>query len=815
MENTPTPPGSADPTAVAPPNAKGWPLYKLPNTEAAPRVIAERFEVGPLLGTGGMAWVYECKDRALRCRAAVKVLKDRSADARRRFLDEACILANLHHPHLVQVLGVGEPDDGAPFMALEILPGRSLEDRLMSEGPLPWREIVELATQAASALEALHRAGVIHRDVKPSNLVQIRGRTDRPLVKLIDLGLAKVRDWQQVQGAGFTPPPRHPTDVGLVVGTPGFYPPEAALVAADPRFDTFALGATIFLLCTGALPDLQDPRTMNDVRPEAGIPSELDALVASALAVVPDERIATAAEFQRRLAAILAAHTEDTEPLLFDGCYELIEVLGIGGKAEVHRAYHHDALRYVALKLLSEESCANPDERRRFVCEARALAAVAHPSLPTLIDCRTGMKRKRPFIAMSLARGRSAGDFMLPTTRLPPESVIAVGEQIGGALAALHAHGILHRDIHGSNVLVDLQENKVAATLIDVGMAGFTDRFYAKVEQRYPTPPGAREKPGKIGVETLDWTAPEIKAGHGWNEKCDVYSLAHLLYRILTGKRPFAGKEGALVSPREIRPDCPAALAGAISGGLERDPTLRLDLRGLLVGLQAAADAITEAADDDEADAETVSAPATRPAPGLVTTKTASAPATRPAPGFVAAATVSAPAACPAVEPAPPPPPVAPATPQQLDPPASVSLPSRVWPRMAATAVVVVTALGGAWWTSRSPTPSPDLATRPSTPAVSTDEPTPARIETPQAPAPLPAVGDALAAAAPDLRRCAVLAGGLLMLEFVVQEGSDRFAAVHVMNAPRNDVGPCIREATAAIVFAPTEPQIFAMEYTP
>jgi serine/threonine protein kinase len=97
----------------------------------------------------------------------------------------------------------GKTEDGAPYMVLEYLPGCSLDERLRDGGPIPWREAVQVATQVARALEVLHRLGVIHRDVKPSNIMQLDSATGQLVVKLLDLGIAKVHDWQRVQAAGF------------------------------------------------------------------------------------------------------------------------------------------------------------------------------------------------------------------------------------------------------------------------------------------------------------------------------------------------------------------------------------------------------------------------------------------------------------------------------------------------------------------------------------------------------------------------------------------------------------------------------------
>ena len=759
-------PATASPATVK--HAKGWTLYPERSSEMTGVVLDQRFEIQARIGAGGMASVYVCKDLALHGLVAVKVLRDDRADARRRFADEARLLANLRNPHLVQVLAVGETAEQAPYMALEYLPGRSLDERLRLEGPLPWREVVELAGQVAGALEALHEAGVIHRDVKPSNIVQLRSAAGRPVAKLIDLGVAKVHDWARVQVAGFTPAPRYRTDIGKVVGTPGFYPPEVSLAVADPRFDTYALGVTIYALCTGAMPDPGELRRMIEVRPACVVPPELEALVAAAMAILPEDRVATADEFQRRLEAIRLAHAEDAEPFLFDGCYELLELIGVGAKAEVYRAYHRDAARYVALKLLGDRSKLDFEERLRFAREARVLGAVWHPSLPELIDCRTATKRQQPYIAMALVKGRRAGEFCIAGHTLLFADVIAVGKQLAGALAALHERGIVHRDLNGSNVLIEFGR-ETTATLLDAGMADLTDRFYAVVEQRYPTPPEARIKPGTGGLELLDWTAPEARAGQGWTSKSDVYSLGLLLYRLLTGKRPFAGEGMEMVPPRSLAPDCPRALETALRWALNRDPDERVDAMGLLAQLDEAIEEMDEARCVVETPVDSADAP-TSAAQGIDVP------------------TTMGPAA------------------------AVVHAPHRRW-RWGAL-VLAATLVGLAWWLGRITAPVPTSVVMPQ---ALPEAPAPAA---PQARAgattpALPTMREALDAAAVELRRCATLTGGLLFVEFTTAATRESFATVAVRGTTEDAVTRCVREATASIRFKPTEPQVFTEEYMP
>ncbi|MBL8974047.1 MAG: serine/threonine protein kinase, partial [Myxococcales bacterium] len=735
---------------------------------------------------------------------------DPREDARLRFLDEGRILANLKSPHLVQVLAVGtvNPDDlGTPFMALELLPGRSLEQRLRQEGPLPWRQVAELLGQVASALADMHHVGVIHRDIKPGNLVEVGSMTRRRLVKVVDLGIAKVNDWTIVDTTGLTPSPRHQTEANFVVGTPGFLAPEVSLVPANPRFDTFALGVTLYVLCTGVMPTLVDLRPMNEVCPGCDAPPELEALVASALAVIVDDRIATAEEFGQRLAAIRAAHADESEPYLFAGCFELLQPLGVGAKGEVYRAYNHDALAYVALKLLSEKSKANPEERARFAREAQVLSAVRHPALPELHECRTSAKNPSPYIAMALARGRRAGEFCINTNLLPVDEVLEVGKSLAGALAALHARGIIHRDVHAANVMIDREPKKTTAMLIDVGMAELEDKFFAVVEQRYPPRPEERVKLGTGGLERLDWTAPEARASRAWTAKSDVWSLGLLLHKLVTGKRPTTDATGLLRSPREFQPRCSHSLASAVLAALNPDPDERVDAGELLELLDLAADELAEGTgDEDRADASSskISAAPEPEMPGPARPPRTPPQEARPS------SPIAAPMAAPASH-----------SPRRHR--------ARVGAGLGVLAAVVLLALvwrGGGDDTAElvAVESSTSLASPPSAGATQAAVVTTSPAPPPSKHAQMLASSDpprvtmraALENVAADLRRCSALVGGLLVVEFTTAEQRDRFATVTVTSRTSAEVDRCVGEATAAIRFQPPqEPQLFTEEYTP
>ena len=569
-------------------------------------------------------------------------------------------------------------------------------------------------------------------------------------------------------------------------------------------------------------------RPMRELAPKAGIPAELEALVEAAVAVLPEDRVASAEEFARRLEAIRVAHADEATPHLFDGCYELLEVIGAGAKAEVYRAYHRDAGRYVALKLLSVKAQAKPEERLRFAREARVMGAVRHAALPELVECRTSAKRAQPYISMSLVKGKRAGEFCIAGKTLAAAEVVAAGRMLAGALVALHERGVLHRDINSSNVLID-RGRETTATLIDVGMAELTDKFYAVVEQRYPTPPEERRALGTGGLEGLEWTAPEARAGKGWTAKSDVFSLGLLLYKMLTGKRPFAGEAVEMVPPRAHGVGCPRALERALRRALEHDPERRCDAQGLVDQLDEAVLEMDEEALDDGADDEVSEAPSGRSSsrgPADVTlganaraagnAEVAGAGTVSRAEGAAETAT-SVVAEAGGVSAAP--------SMTSRVPQADVEAP-QPWRLRALQAgmMAAVSVLG--WWGGRATAPRSrtggdvvvvaevpraeeqpaDLAAKTEVIAAAVAEPMTAEL--------MPMTA-AIEAVSPSLRRCAGLAGETLVVNFSAARGRDRFEAVTVLGGHDDEVERCVREAGAAIRFAPATSQSMRKEYAP
>lgn len=134
-------------------------------------IPGDRFILLERIGEGGNAIVWRARDRELRANVAIKVLRSTDPDIQARFAQEVLVPANRHHAHVVRALARGVTSRGAPYVALELVPGLSLRTRLETGGPLPWREVVAIGVQLAGALCALNTGGVVHRDVKPDNIM--------------------------------------------------------------------------------------------------------------------------------------------------------------------------------------------------------------------------------------------------------------------------------------------------------------------------------------------------------------------------------------------------------------------------------------------------------------------------------------------------------------------------------------------------------------------------------------------------------------------------------------------------------------------
>lgn len=274
--------------------------------DVAPPLCSGRYRLVAVLGSGGMATVYRAYDALLDVFRAVKVLDAELTQRRKtreRFLMEARTMAKLRHENVVAVYDMGVDGDRV-YMLMELVDGGSLMERIDSHGPLPPRMACEVMARVLDALDASHQIGVIHRDVKPHNvLLTIDG-----LPKVTDFGIASVHDADHDL-----------TRTGAVMGTWAYMAPEQRKNAkqVDSRADVYAAGATLFALVTGVEPlDLYVPDSHDEAL--GGLLPPLVELIRTATRYKPEERYASASAFREALEAQLSAlpaDPDDASPL--------------------------------------------------------------------------------------------------------------------------------------------------------------------------------------------------------------------------------------------------------------------------------------------------------------------------------------------------------------------------------------------------------------------------------------------------------------------------------------------------------------------
>jgi serine/threonine protein kinase len=560
----------------------------------APGTILDgRYEIVAPLAEGGMGAVYRARRRLLGDEVAIKIVRaEYAADesARERFLRESRTAAQLRHPNIVSILDFNLDAQGRPFLVMELLSGPSLREALARrESPCSVAETLAVVLPVCAALQLAHEQGVIHRDMKPANIVEHDFGGGTRLHKIVDFGL--VREMRS-DSTRLTSPHEF-------VGTFTYAAPEQLLGGVlDVRIDQYSVAVVAYEMLTTKPPfEEDDPgklvtallrhATPSPSERRHDLPKWVDVVLGRALAKSPEHRYDSIAAFAAALHAGDGGRSTRSTMMLSGvsplpsaggllGTYELGERLGPGRLgSDVFRGTHRALGRPVAVRMLRRGSDRNWDAvRARFLREARTLQ-VAHPSILQVRDY--GEEGDLVYLVTDLIDGVSLRQVMkaegaMAWPRLEPflEQLVDAAHAMnrkGGFLCGLTPDIIrVTADDEGQRLLISTagiwQAQDLLATMGDATLRGV----------------------GVADVE-LHYVPPELLTGQNADVRSDVFTMGVLAYEMATGVLPFTGAtmpallgamlRGQVADPRERQPTLPVAAANAIISALAPSPEAR------------------------------------------------------------------------------------------------------------------------------------------------------------------------------------------------------------------------------------------------
>jgi serine/threonine protein kinase len=554
-------------------------------------ILDGRYEIGGLLASGGMGEVYRARRTLLGDEVAVKVIRPTGGDVGRmrdRFMRESRLCAQLRHPNIVTILDFAVATDGQPYLVMEYLNGPSLRDELRTHGPKSVTQMQQIAGPLCGALQLAHDANIVHRDLKPANIVSHRFDSGEVVHKLIDFGLANLREMADARLA-----------VGeSFMGTVLYSSPEQLQAEPlDAHTDIYSLGAVVFEMLTGRPPfEAGSPigvvtKHLCDPPPRisqfvARIPSWLDEAVGKALAKDPAERWQTMLEFARALTVIEPEGPRGRS--LRDGSdlearYEVGPVIASGRLgSQVHLGTHRALGLPVAIRVLRRQPRQNWEAvRARFLREARALQ-VTHPSVIQVRDF--GEEDGTLYVVTDMIEGPSLLQVLDSDAPLPWPRVHSLGSQLIDAAWALHKKNAF---------LCGLNPGIVRMTTDDEGeRLMISTGGVSQVQELLETLGDTVPRRGDLSTGEMPYIAPEVLDGNAADARSDVFTIGALLYEMTTGMVPFRGRTlpellvamlgGAARDPRELQSGVPGAGAACLLQCLQKDPASRFASAGPL-----------------------------------------------------------------------------------------------------------------------------------------------------------------------------------------------------------------------------------------
>jgi serine/threonine protein kinase len=595
----------------------GEPLAPLANeagTKSLGMIVGDKYRVGRRLGKGPSGIVYEAQRLDHGLTVALKLIRvpeKHDVDAKlARIKNDASALSAVAHPNICAPQDFGTMPDGTIYVVTERLRGAPL--KIVPAG-LPEEEARSILLQILSALHVAHDAGVVHENLKPTNIYLARRAACPPLVKILDFG-------------------------GCAARTPRYMAPEAlAGRTSDRRADLWACGVIVYRMLTGKRP--YDGGEVADlivkiekgfpVRPtslRSGIASHWDSVCRRALEKDRKKRFLDALEFvdaiplppapdtERELLPSLASLTPSSsqaidvipesaipssprfipiipslalntpkppgDPLgrVIANKYRLEALLGEGNAGAVYRGVHVDLDRPVAVKILHARHQTDSQFVRRFKKEARIVSQLDHVNVTRVLDFGEE-EGSLLYLVMEYVPGESLEAVLTASTKLPTMRVVNVGIQVCNALVAAHEMGIIHRDIKPENILLVAQDPDDTGPSDLVKVCDF-----GTAKLRMPTDQGDVTAVNML-FGSPAYMSPEQARCEELDPRSDIYSLGVTLYEALVGELPILAtglaeqltKAQSQVpkTPSEVMPGVDPLLEDILLRMLEKDPAKR------------------------------------------------------------------------------------------------------------------------------------------------------------------------------------------------------------------------------------------------
>jgi serine/threonine protein kinase len=513
----------------------------------AGRVVNGRYRVIDVLGEGGMGVVYRAEQLPLGREVALKVLRMRgTADEsfRRRFFLEASLTSQVSHRNLVTIYDYGRIEDGEPedesyFLAMELLRGVSLHERISSRGALAPGEAVAITQQMLRGIRVVHKQGIVHRDLKPANVMLVPDDDGHEAVKVLDFGLVKQLAQRSVTASGPI------TQAGAFLGTPEYMSPEHLDPQdVDERSDLYSLGVILFEMLAGK-PPFQSKRPLETLLSHLTVPlpplaklnehckasSQLESVLRTLLEKGREQRYASADAVLDALAKVpeatpatvtLEEHAPSNRAVIEA---PLRYVIGAKVRTDPNSSWYEASqptLERAVLVQVFETS--NARVLTRLHRGWSVLGALRHRNNPRVIDAGEGVLRgqRAAYIVYEKPQGESLEAELAKGARLTTARATQIAIDVLAALVEAHALGLVHGALRPE--AITLQSDDGRARIVEYELDAATGTSSASF------PP--------LDPKRLRYFAPEVLYGSRRSERADLFSVGAILFHCLTGQPP-------------------------------------------------------------------------------------------------------------------------------------------------------------------------------------------------------------------------------------------------------------------------------------